>query len=520
MIGRPLPKASRPTLHHARAGRVVGDRWPPNQRPIAEDPQRVRRRHAHNLAQLAAPAQPSWVRWGVAARPSALESLSGSSTGPLFDAMLEAALGAVAPAPAVRRSLGWLTPDMLRVGEVVQRLSPGARVHFVAAGKAAHGMLRGALAAFEGHPERLGDVVISAPPGDPFESSSIPATQVTAFFGGHPLPNQDSLDAGHAALELARRVGPDDLLLALISGGSSAMLSACPLPLDEWVACTQGLLELPVDIALINDVRAQLDPLKYGGLLAAAGDTRCAALILSDVPGAAPHVVGSGPTRVHGVDRRQLVDRLRDAGVWDRLSTRAHTAIARQRPRYEPQRRAFDTVVADNADARRAACQAAMDLGWTAIDLGGGLRGEVEPASVQFLAELQRPELDALAQRPRVVVAGGECVVRRRGHGRGGRNCAFALSVLRQMSRSSPASSLGVSALMTIATDGADGNSGAAGAVATPQGLARANAEGLDLEAAWRNDDSAALFDRLADLLVTGATGTNVADLVFAVQAT
>ncbi len=423
--------------------------------------------------------------------------------------MAEAVHAAIDPAAAVGRALGWLTPENLRVGEVVQRLEGDAQVHLVAMGKACAGMLAGALEVLAPHPERLGQLLSMGP---------LALEPLTAghrhIVGGHPLPDAGSLEAGRAAIDLAMRAAPGDVIVALVSGGSSASVVA-PWPgveLETLRAANETWLRRPIEIETLNAARAQLDGLRFGGLLRAAGPTRCAALIISDVPGDALHVVGGGPTLVHEVDPESLRDALMSAGGWDPLSPEARAALSMRRERGVGKRRGFDMLVASNKDARRALLRVAAEAGWAGVDLGGGLGGTSEAALRALEAELDRPELEAFAPRPRLLAWGGETVVERDREGRGGRNLHFAASAL-EVCR---ARGLWI---WCFATDGADGNSGCAGTVVAPSTAERAQGLGLDAAAHLREFTTADFFEALGDAWRPGPTGSNVCDLVVVLQA-
>lgn len=483
-----------------------------------------------------------------------LHALRDDPRAPLVHEMIERALAAVDPGAAVRRHLEWLTPTALRVGEVVLDLPIDARIVVVAAGKAAPAMLDAALEALHAPsargpvvPRRI-DALCTAPPthGPEFARANQPdhsdhsdhpghgELSIHRHHGGHPLPNAASVRAGRQALQLAEGLRPTDFLLALVSGGASAMLCA---PREPWTlegvrALTEFCLRHPLPIETINPLRAHVDAIKFGGLAAAAAPARAAALILSDVRGDPPELVGGGPTRAPGLDEdpehANAAERLDALDLLDEFAgtlTRAladhggardalaalHHRIEHPRPSYRP----FDGIIASNRDARRAVLDCAKARGYTPVDLGWQLSGTPHACAREVLTELDRPELGALFPAPRACALGGETVVRVRGEGRGGRNLELALAIAEALAATSPSSHR---LWLSLATDGLDGNSGLAGAVVTPQTLARAAAAGIDTRAARDQSDVASVFEALGDAIELGATGTNVCDLAVALD--
>jgi glycerate 2-kinase len=301
--------------------------------------------------------------------------------------------------------------------------------------------------------------------------------------GGHPLPDAESFAAGARALSLAddsRARG--ETLVVLLSGGASAMLAApaAGVTLEDKVAATRRLLRSGLPIAAINAERRRLPAIKGGQLGARAG--RSITFAISDVHAPIeddPSVIGSGPT------------------VGDPPLAEARFILAGSR-----------------RDAMRGAQSVATRLGYTVIVVDAPLIGEAQEAAAWF-AERARAAA-AQSAGPVCVIASGETTVTLpRQHGRGGRNQELALAMAARLD------GLPDYVFASVGTDGIDGPTDAAGAVVDATTMMRARDQGLDVSAALQGHDAYPLFAALGDLIVTGATGTNVGDLqIFLVRRT
>ncbi len=398
-------------------------------------------------------------------------------------ALGQAALQAVDPAAAVRRCL---TPADLAGAE---------RVFVVGAGKAGVAMARAAAEVVGQH---LAAGLVAVP--------QVPAHGVAGIEfveGGHPLPTDGSLAAGRAVARLLAQVTPRDLVLALISGGGSALLEL-PRPgvgLADLQALNTALLKSGAPIHQINLVRQQFSEIKGGGLLRLAYPARVLSLILSDVVGNPLGRIASGPTApaegteveaLAVLETFQLRAALPPRLTQSLLQPRAAAALAPVENR----------LIASNRLAGEAATARARELGFEAIWLADDWQGEAREVGRQFAARLTAPGCYAL-------VAGGETTVVVRGRGQGGRNQELALAAALTLA-GQPAV-----ALATLATDGVDGPTDAAGAIVTGDTRARARALGLEAQAHLDDNNAYPFFAALGDLVVTGPTGTNVNDLIF-----
>jgi glycerate 2-kinase len=340
-----------------------------------------------------------------------------------------------------------------------------------------------------------------------------------SIVGGHPLPTAASEAAGRKALDMAASVGVNETLLVLISGGASALMAvpADGITLEDKRATTERLLRGGADIQALNTVRKHLSALK-GGWLAARVRGACHALVISDVVGDDPSVIASGPTvgdRSRFEDALAVIARFGgEAGhppaVVLRLSrgaSGADDAVAETPKPGDPRlARTSTTIVGSRRDAVAGAAAAAAALGYHVLRLDGAVVGEARTAAVAHLRGV-------LAQggatgRPACIVSSGETTVTVTGGGKGGRNQEFALAAAPLLGDHD-----GMSVLASVGTDGIDGPTDAAGAIADSTTVARAAAAGLSLDQHLFDNDSTAFFRALGDLVITGPTGTNVGDL-------
>jgi hydroxypyruvate reductase len=424
--------------------------------------------------------------------------------------ILGAALAAAEPAKLVRRRLE-RRGESLRIGRVVHRLGAG-RVVVLAVGKAARAM---AAAAEQSLGRRLDE-------GLAICSADGPALRRTrVLVAGHPIPDARGLRAAEEAFALLGRLRREDLLLVLLSGGASALLPAPVerVSLEDKAAVTQDLLRAGATIHELNAVRKHLSRAKGGGLARAAGAARIATLALSDVVGDELSTIGSGPTVPDPTRYDDAVAVLRARSCWERApaSVRSHLEAGRRGDVPETPKpgdpifaRASVEIVGSNALSLEASARAARRLGFRTLVLTTRLEGEAREAGRVLLSLLREcVERGRPARPPVCLLASGETTVSVRGDGHGGRNQELVAACIE------PLAGFPVPALVaSLATDGIDGRSDAAGGLADDTSLARARALSLAPPAAFlAASDSSALLASLQDLIVTGPTGTNVLDL-------
>jgi glycerate 2-kinase len=347
----------------------------------------------------------------------------------------------------------------------------------------------------------------------------VPCEFVEVVEAGHPLPDASGSAAAARALSLARELGEDDLLITLISGGGSALLSlpAEGLTLEDKQTVSRSLLRCGARIEEINSVRKHLSAIKGGRLAAAAHPARVVSLLISDVPGDDPTAVASGPTvpdPTTFADALAVLDKYGVRGpasvlTYLRAGAEARAALPAETPK--PGDSDFDrdevVVLATSRDALLGAAAAARSSGIAPIVLGDDIEGEASEVG----AEHARLALAAADGRgpiltPCVFLSGGETTVTVHGSGRGGRNAEYLLAQSLALE--------GHTDIWAIAcdTDGIDGTEDNAGALAGPDTLARATAIGMDAGAVLSLNDAYSLFAALDDLVVTGPTLTNVND--------
>lgn len=441
-------------------------------------------------------------------------SLRRSAYGRALTTVMAAALAAVDPAQAtagvLRRDGDWLV-----VGDRRYDLRSFARVWLVGAGKAGAAMATAVMSVLA---DRLsGGIVVVKDDGAPLPD--LPG--ITLLRAAHPTPDQRSVAAGHQIATLLAQASEHDLVIGVISGGGSALLNL-PVPgvsLADVQSLTTALLACGAPIGAINTLRKHLDQLKGGGLARIAAPATLVTLILSDVVGSPLDVIASGPTVA---DPTTFADAL---AILDQYNLRPQCPSAivsyleagarGERPETpKPGDPALASVqhvlIGSNAQAAQAALTAARAAGFNALLLTTYLEGEAREVG-RVLASIAR-EMATTGQPlapPACLIVGGETTVTLRGTGQGGRNQELALSAAIALD------GLTGTMLAALATDGGDGPTDAAGAVATGETVARARALGLDPLDHLRRNDAYPLFAALDDLLMPGPTGTNVNDLMF-----
>jgi len=319
---------------------------------------------------------------------------------------------------------------------------------------------------------------------------------------GHPLPADAAVEHGQRVLDWARGLGAGDQVLCLVSGGGSSMLElpAVGLSLDDLRQVSRVLLGSGLAIAAVNAVRTALSQVKGGRLLQALAPARVANIVVSDVVSGPLSMVASGPSLPLAPGPPALLV-VREAGLEDQLSAKVLDVLrcpdgpsAATAPHPAP----VTVTAADNRSACEALAAEAGRQGRTVAILPEPITGLAAEAGADFVRRSRSLGVD-------VVIGGGETTVRVRGPGRGGRNHEFVLGAL---------SAWDGGLVASLGTDGVDGTSGAAGALVDEwvvDGLGKSPSE--DPSAALRDNDSGALLERLGAQLITGPTGTNVADV-------
>jgi glycerate 2-kinase len=376
---------------------------------------------------------------------------------------------------------------------------PKGRTVVIAAGKASLPMAQAVEANWRGELEGF----VVAPYG--YVS---PLKRLETIYASHPVPDQASVAAADKALALAETLGPDDLLIALISGGGSALMfkPAPGVAAADKLAIVTAVLQSGANIAELNCVRKHLSGIKGGRLAQAANGARIHTLVLSDVPGDDPAIVASGPTVADPTSNAEALAILRRYGV--AVAAAVERALSQpDAPRAVLRSDNETRVIVSPHESFQAAIKEAKALGLNALYLGDRIEGESrEVAKVHAGIALEIAQYDQPVVKPCVLLSGGETGVTVRGKGRGGRNVEFALSLAVTL-----AGQKNVHALAAD-TDGVDGMEPIAGAIVTPDTLARARAIGIDPVVSLENNDGHGFFEKLGDQVITGPTQTNVND--------
>ncbi|MGI4716965.1 MAG: glycerate kinase type-2 family protein [Janthinobacterium lividum] len=402
----------------------------------------------------------------------------------LFDAALQAAdpyalIAAHLPPPPKGRTV------VLGAGKAAARMAEAVEHHWP-------GALEGLVVTRYGH--------------------GAPTQRIEVVEAGHPLPDEAGEAAARRMLALAEELGPDDLVICLVSGGGSALLSL-PAPgigFDEKRAINKALLRCGAPIGEMNRVRRHLSAIKGGRLALACHPARVVTLVVSDVPGDDPAVVASGPTVPDGSTGADALAILGQYGIPVSGAVRAVLADPQlAAPRPGDPRLAGNAVhvIVTAQQSLEAAATVARAAGHTPVILSASLEGEArEVALVHAAIARQVVQHGQPAPAPCVILSSGETSVTVRGKGRGGRNAEFLLALAVALD--------GLPGVHAIAadTDGIDGTEDNAGAWLAPDTLAAARALGLDGRAHLLENDGYGFFAGLCQLVVTGPTRTNVND--------
>lgn len=411
---------------------------------------------------------------------------------------------AVDPAIAVRRALDF--DEVVNILTVNGAAIPvQGDVVLIALGKAAVPMAAAAAAILG---DRLTSGVVITKDGH--ATDQLPE-HVDLFEASHPIPDQRGVHATSIAIDRVSGLGPDDVVLALISGGGSALFEAPvpPLTLADIAATTDALLRAGAPIQDLNAVRIPLSQVKGGGFRAAAPDATFATLILSDVLSNDVRTIASGPTVPATANAEAALEVLRRYGVASSVPPAVLTVLQNiSTPEHRAHPNDLIAVIADNAAALAGIRSAALADGMHVEQVWHKREGEAAELGRAWVAACRGadPSVD-------VLLGGGEATVTVRGSGSGGRNTEFALAAAIDLAENHDEW-----VVASLATDGQDALTGAAGAIADPLTVLRAEVAGIEPRAALRDNDSLAVFDAAGGTVITGPTGTNVNDCYIAVR--
>ena len=421
-------------------------------------------------------------------------------------AILKAALRAADAGEAVRSHLR-LSDSQLRAGAVRIRLNQFDRIHLIAVGKAAVSMAA-AIQKILG--ARLTGGIVVTKHGH----VTAQLKRLEVFESSHPIPDKTGEEAALRVEHLARELNARDLVVVAVSGGASALLPA-PLPpitLAIKQNTTDELLRAGADIFELNAVRKHLSALKGGRFAALAYPATIVGLLLSDVIGDPPDVIGSGLTAPDVSTREDALRILDKYEQRCKIPAQVRRAVEQGPETPKPGDAIFDhvhnVIVGSNRLALVAAANEAKARGYRTLVLSSTMQGEtreIARAHAQILREVIASGNPV--RPPACLLAGGETAVTVRGAGKGGRNQEFALAAAIEIEGSPNC------LVLSAGTDGTDGPTDAAGALASGDTMRRARLTGLDAAKSLAANDSYRFFDALGDLIRTGPTGTNVMDI-------
>ncbi len=341
---------------------------------------------------------------------------------------------------------------------------------------------------------------------------AVPCKQIEIVEAAHPVPDDAGTNGARRMLAMMKGLTKDDLVIALISGGGSALLSlpAEGISVEEKRAVNRALLKSGAPISEMNCVRKHLSAIKGGRLAAAAHPARVVSLVISDVPGDDLAAVGSGPTVADPTtfaQARAIIAKYKiDAPA--AVTRHLEQAVDETPKPGDPRLAGVETkLIASPQKSLEAAAAMARKAGITPLILGDSIEGEArEVGFVMAGIALQSRRFGQPLPAPCVLISGGETTVTVRGSGAGGRNVEFLLALALKLDGAEKITALAAD------TDGVDGAREVAGAFITPDTLARARAMGIDPWASLSNNNGHGFFEKLGDQIITGPTLTNVND--------
>ncbi len=425
-------------------------------------------------------------------------------------AIFKAGVKAVDPVIAVKRYFR-VEDGILSVENWTYDLADYKRIYVVGAGKASAAM---AQPIEEILSDRISGGTVNVKYGH-----DVPLKIINVNEAGHPVPDEAGLKGTKQIIKLLQQTGDKDIVICLISGGGSALLP-CPvdeLTLEDKQLVTKCLLEICAPIQEINAVRKHISKVKGGQLARLVYPSTLISLILSDVIGDKLDSIASGPTApdsstfkdcLHILDKYNIKQKI-PSGVLEHLERGAKGEIKETPKAGDPSfKKTQNVIVGNNVMAVKAAKEKARELKYHSLIHSTFVEGEAkEAAKVHAALAKEILSTDSPVPRPACVVSGGETTVTIRGKGFGGRNQEFVLAAAIEID------GLEDVVILSGGTDGTDGPTDAAGALADGETVRRAKVQGMDAEHHLRENDSYHFFKPLGDLIITGPTFTNVMDL-------
>ena len=417
--------------------------------------------------------------------------MTSLSTSNLLNAMFNAAVAAAQPSRCI--------PSHLPA-------PPPGRTIVIGAGKASAAMAQALEQHWQGPKAALSGLVVTR------YDYAVPCEHIEIVEAAHPVPDAAGERAAARILEYVQGLTADDLVICLISGGGSALLTlpAAGLTLDDKQAINKALLKSGANITEMNCVRKHLSAIKGGRLAAACAPAKVVTLTISDVPGDDPAVIASGPTVPDPTTFADALAILDKYDITEPASVLAHLQQGAEETPKSGDARLANTetiMIATPQASLQAAAQVAQEAGYAPLILGDSLEGEAKDVALvhagiaKQVLHHQQP-----VSAPCVLLSGGETTVTVRGKGRGGRNAEFALALALALD--------GATNVHAIAcdTDGIDGTEDNAGAIVTPDSLQRAEALNVNAKQYLADNNGYSFFQALDDLVISGPTLTNVND--------
>ncbi|MHC1772706.1 MAG: glycerate kinase [Flexilinea sp.] len=431
----------------------------------------------------------------------------------IIESVIQSAIQAVDPYNAIRSAI-IRNGESLTINDFSYDLSSYSNVFLIAIGKASQKMAKATDDLFGEYITR--SIILTKH----IDSSLVFPEKYEILSGGHPVPTAESVAAAGKILSLVRTAGKSDLVIFLISGGGSSLMTLPEegMTLEDMQQCSKLLLSSGADIREFNTVRKHLDQVKGGKLALAANPATILTCIISDVVGSPLDTIASGPTvpdpttfedAYAVISRYQISDKIPES-VISVLQKGLKQQIQETLKPGGIQDSSRSILIADNRTAAVAAIEKAKSYGFHTLLLTTSLTGEARYAG-KFLASIlqELSQNNSFLSKPALVIAGGETTVTLTGTGIGGRNLETALGAVEILQ--------GVEdvAFVTLATDGEDGPTDAAGAIVTGNSFGQGQKIGLNVRSFLLNNDSYSYFLSLDGLIKTGITGTNVNDLNF-----
>lgn len=426
-------------------------------------------------------------------------------------AIFNAAVSAVQPSRLLPKNIQ-LNKDTLLLKDQSFSLKDIEHIYVTGAGKAAAAMALETEKILGEHITR-GIVVTKY-------DHCLPLKKIKCIEAGHPLPDENSVKAGEEILNLVSNSGERDIIISLISGGASALMADHPpgITLSQLQHLFELLLQSGATISEINTVRKHLSFIKGGQLARAAYPATIVSFILSDVIGDPLDIIASGPTvpdtssfqDVFSVlGKYRLTDKIHPS-IYDWLQKGLNKEI-KETPKPEAKffEKTFNYLIGTNRIALDAAAVKAKQLGFTPFILTDKMSGEVDEEAKKLVVHLKNNSYSA----PACILIGGETTVTIKGKGKGGRNQQFALAALHELMKLSQ-DQFRIPLILSAGTDGSDGPTEATGALVDEETIRKTKTLDLDVARYLENNDAYNFFAQVGGHIITGATQTNVMDIV------